>query len=677
MAEQPEEEPVIQAEEEIPYEEVSELQPIASEEPTIDGEFEPIGFEEPEQPLEMEPVLPTQEAEPIPTAELIAATDVPMADEGEMPMGSYDVTPEQQVPAVRQQDAPGAAASFEQPIDQIAFTDASAIEEFPENVAFADATSVSEPVPASEPSVAFLPITVEQVLNVPVQAPAKEELISIPIAAPAPAPAPAQTPPPPAPAPAPVTITPIVPIVPAKPIVIEPVVIAPPAPAPEPAAKQPEISVDRSSALNYHVAAKPAPERPVTVKERELEVGVQYTTEVLLSVPKQEEQLQVEEIKSYEPVMEDIPTDEILGDTETFKTPRQPDAYDAYPPQLTSEPLLEKTFVYNTQNIKDDSIMTNNMNIDLPVSQEEPSYPQSREVPKQSLSFDDEYETASKGYDLTSELLAGQNPVDFTENDLFDSENYDETIKLSISKMYDFLGKSRQKSASTYKRISQDLKYEINSLLRNSEKLRLEFKENEQQIARKKNELMRALADGSRIANGKDLDNLQHLQDYNNHLVYTIKENDQRLRVLQTNLSNVQNCYEKRMFRIQNDFLKIQRLVANLSPSHRSMNLLESSFNSLRRAQDHYQNMLNNYDLVGFDSLSSSGKDLIPSSFGRYGRRRNMFDTSDFGTDFDSYDDFGGSRTSELFSDRFESLKPDRTSDLDSLLLDDDFSSKF
>ncbi|WP_027124144.1 EAGR box-containing protein [Mycoplasmoides pirum] len=443
------------------------------------------------------------------------------------------------------------------------------------------------------------------------------------------------------------------------------------------------------------------PDEPVTIKERELGVGVQYTTEVLLSLPNEINNQSVEtsnNLNDFVPSSIDsnnlsISSSNYLDNSNVEKN--NINTYDNNI-EIPNNSILEKTFDYNYDNLKGDSIMTNNMNIDLPLSNSSNlnDYETTKEVPKQSLLDDDYISQPEKGYnDLLAEIISGQNPVDISENDLFDSENYDETIKLSLSKMFDFLGKSRQKSANIYKRISQDLKYEINSLTRNSEKLRIEYKENEHQIACKKAELMRALADGNtQSASGKDFDNLQHLQDYNGHLIYSIKENDQRLRILQTNLNNVRNCYEKRMLRIQNDITKIQRLVTNLHPGNRSLHLLESNFNSIRRAQDQYQNMLSNFDLVNFDSLSSNGKDLIPSFNNKYSKKSNLFDTNEFNmfdtneftntsgiTNFSNLldDDFSRfNTTSNMFTDEFESLKPDRTSDLDSLL-NDDFLTKF
>ena len=272
---------------------------------------------------------------------------------------------------------------------------------------------------------------------------------------------------------------------------------------------------------------------------------------------------------------------------------------------------------------------------------------------------------------VTAEVLSGD-LSDVTETDIFEIENYDEAIKSSLARIFEFLTTSRHRSTAIYKRVSSELRTEIDNLSRATEKLRAEYKENEQQIHRQKSDLIRALSssvDGSskKATAAKEFESLSHTQEYNRHLARTIKENTQRLSVLKNNLNVLREIYEKRIVRISSDIYKMQRIVATLTASQRSYNLLEGSFDSMRRAQDDYQSVLNTYDPIGVDGLLDSTPGLVPfrrsplesyrSALGRYDRG------SKYGSLYDKY---------ELSPDRTTSLDS-YTSSFDTVGLDDEY----
>ncbi|WP_033159669.1 hypothetical protein [Mycoplasmoides alvi] len=396
------------------------------------------------------------------------------------------------------------------------------------------------------------------------------------------------------------------------------------------------------------------------------------------------------------------------------------------PPVMSSKDYAQG-FNHNKKSINDnvnrqdfaipseEKIMINNMNVELPFSNldlenncddasscrmndfnYESMKLEQEEVPKKTLLSNNDHEK----FDITaSNILSGINPIDLSEEDLFGLQNYDETIKLSLSKIFDFLTKSRQKSSATYKRISQELKQEIVNVIRLLERSKVEYRDNEKQISMKRNELIRALSvvtsnfanEYRQQANGRDFDKLQNLEDYNKQLLLLIRDNEKRLQVLQTNLSNVRRHYEKGIARISNDFSKMQRLVSSLSASTQSnVGLLESSFNSMREDHYKYQNMFNEFDSFEYDPLKNRSNGLIPtqSSYSK----NNISDLNSF-NEFDSIygsnnsslmnDDFLRSPSSSRFSSSnkwfdndFESLKPDRTSDLTNFF-DEEYDTKF
>ena len=566
---------------------------------------------------------------------------------------------------------------------------------------------------------------------------------------------------------------------------------------------------------NVSINTTPSLKTPEIVKERDLEIGIQYTTEVLLSIPKDDikddisnelEKKEVVNIKEkqlgstmHEKKQVDIPVCNLNQSSEKLVENSLPSSSDfntidneSFKPVIVPDLIIKSNNVSSHENLvtmktinqeipkrnlddttqfeyipidnqfvnkvvnlddckeddlinneveleemkeqftipdellfardsscktnaksldetkEDYEIMTNKMNIDLPLPDTDNSFdtdyvPQTmmseKEIPKSSLLLNDDYgREFNNEQDISISILAGNEPVDLSDEDLFGIRHYDETMKLSLSKIFDFLTKSHQKSTSTYKRISHDLKREIINVIRILEKSKNEYRENEKQITMKRNELIRALSLPStnqyqKSTNGREFDKLQNLEDYNKHLLATIHDNEQRLRVLQENLSNLRHHYEKGVMRINNDVSRMQRLVASLSSSSQNnIHLLESNLNSLRENDSRYQNIFNEFDRIGYDSLKSSGSDLIPKglyskSFGNnsllddFNSNSTLYNPTsslDFDSSFsdDLFKRSSKYNTSNWFDNDFESLKPDRTSDLTNLL-DDDFESKF
>ncbi|WP_027119534.1 hypothetical protein [[Mycoplasma] testudinis] len=204
---------------------------------------------------------------------------------------------------------------------------------------------------------------------------------------------------------------------------------------------------------------------------------------------------------------------------------------------------------------------------------------------------------------LTSEIVSGE-PTDISEDDLFGTSSYDQKIKETLIHMLDFLKKAKSEATTVFKTISKELRLEIDAIVADNEKLRLEFKDNEGRISSKKSELLRTITNdfkpGNNYNTGKDFESLQHAQDYNKHLSSTITENEARLQVLTNNLAQLKNVYDKRMTKLANDTVRIQRLVSGLDGSNRDLSQIEANYYNLLKAHDEYRSRLNNFAPTNF-----------------------------------------------------------------------------
>lgn len=319
---------------------------------------------------------------------------------------------------------------------------------------------------------------------------------------------------------------------------------------------------------------------------------------------------------------------------------------------------------------------------------------------------------------LTSEIVSGDQ-TDISEDSLFKTEKYDEEVKKSFASTLDFLVKSKQEANTVYKKISKELRIEIENLTKNIEKLKIEFKDNEGRIRSQKSEIMRTLSSdfnpGNNYTSGRDFDNLQHAQDYNKHLLQTIKDNETRLVVLVSNQKQLKVVYENRIIKINSDINKMQKIINNVNSTNYNINLLTAN-QSLINDNNNYQNQVNSFlptpmnnyltnpanSLVPFENtvgIYNPGNDLlfdnnnISNILNDYQQRpllsptgliqnEGPFNLSDSifnkkSLDFDnnfsdplaplSYPSLGEYK-SNYFDDDFETLVPDRTSSLDDLL---------
>lgn len=319
---------------------------------------------------------------------------------------------------------------------------------------------------------------------------------------------------------------------------------------------------------------------------------------------------------------------------------------------------------------------------------------------------------------LTSEIVSGDQ-TDISEDSLFKTEKYDEEVKKSFASTLDFLVKSKQEANTVYKKISKELRNEIESLTKNIEKLKAEFKDNEGHIRSQKSEIMRSLSSdfnpGNNYTSGRDFDNLQHAQDYNKHLLQTIKDNETRLVVLVSNQKQLKVVYENRIIKINSDINKMQKIINNVNSANYNINLLTAN-QSLINDNNNYQNQVNSFlptpmnnyltnpanSLVPFENtvgIYNPGNDLlfdnnnISNILNDYQQRpllsptgliqnEGPFNLSDSifnkkSLDFDnnfsdplaplSYPSLGEYK-SNYFDDDFETLVPDRTSSLDDIL---------
>lgn len=319
---------------------------------------------------------------------------------------------------------------------------------------------------------------------------------------------------------------------------------------------------------------------------------------------------------------------------------------------------------------------------------------------------------------LTSEIVSGDQ-TDISEDSLFKTEKYDEEVKKSFASTLDFLVKSKQEANTVYKKISKELRIEIENLSKNIEKLKIEFKDNEGRIRSQKSEIMRTLSSdfnpGNNYTSGRDFDNLQHAQDYNKHLLQTIKDNETRLVVLVSNQKQLKVVFENRIIKINSDINKMQKIINNVNSTNYNINLLTAN-QSLINDNNNYQNQVNSFlptpmnnyltnpanSLVPFENtvgIYNPGNDLlfdnnnISNILNDYQQRpllsptgliqnEGPFNLSDSifnkkSLDFDnnfsdplaplSYPSLGEYK-SNYFDDDFETLVPDRTSSLDDLL---------
>lgn len=314
---------------------------------------------------------------------------------------------------------------------------------------------------------------------------------------------------------------------------------------------------------------------------------------------------------------------------------------------------------------------------------------------------------------LTSEIVSGDQ-TEISEDSLFKTDKYDEEVKKSFASTLDFLVKSKQEANTVYKKISKELRSEIESLTKNIEKLKIEFKDNEGRIRSQKSEIMRSLSNdfnpGNNYTSGRDFDNLQHAQDYNKHLLQTIKDNETRLVVLISNQKQLKVVYENRIIKINSDINKMQKIISNVNSSNYNINLLGNN-QSIINDNNNYQNQVNSFlptpmnnyltnpgnSLVPFENtvgIYNSGNDLlfdndnISNILNDYQERPLLSSTGliqnqspfnlsdsifnkkpfDFDSNFsDSLNSLDGYK-SNYFDDDFETLVPDRTSSLDDLL---------
>lgn len=319
---------------------------------------------------------------------------------------------------------------------------------------------------------------------------------------------------------------------------------------------------------------------------------------------------------------------------------------------------------------------------------------------------------------LTSEIVSGDQ-TEISEDSLFKTEKYDEEVKKSFASTLDFLVKSKQDANTVYKKISKELRSEIESLTKNIEKLKIEFKDNEGRIRSQKSEIMRTLSSdfnpGNNYTSGRDFDNLQHAQDYNKHLLQTIKDNETRLVVLISNQKQLKVVYENRIIKINSDINKMQKIISSVNSANYNINLLTNN-QSIINDNNNYQNQVNSFlptpmnnyltnpanSLVPFENtvgIYNPGNDLlfdnnnISNILNEYQDRsllsptglipnQSSFNLSDSifnkkSLDFnDNFSDPLSSLScpsldeykSNYFDDDFETLVPDRTSSLDDLL---------
>ncbi|CDN40295.1 hypothetical protein [Mycoplasma amphoriforme] len=215
---------------------------------------------------------------------------------------------------------------------------------------------------------------------------------------------------------------------------------------------------------------------------------------------------------------------------------------------------------------------------------------------------------------LTTEIVSGE-PSCLSEDDLFASTTYDNKIKETLLNMVGFLNKASAEATHVYKTIAKELKIEIKNIKQDNEKLRLEFKENENRISAKKSDLLKTITSdfkqGTNFNTGKDFDSLQHAHDYNKHLNETMKANEERLQVLTNNQVQLKIVYDRRMSKLASDANRLENLLSGADYRDHSLDMIEENYRNLLKAQDDYRNRLNHFVPTTFPNLKNQ---MLPST---------------------------------------------------------------